>query len=61
MQVGPTEAGKVARIVGTVVTQEQDSISDYVFVCVPDTDIIVSAGDIGVGVVLIPFRGVICE
>lgn len=61
MQVWPTEASKVARVIWTIITQKQDSVSDYIFVRVPNTDIIVCTSNVGVRVVLVSFSRIVRE
>lgn len=52
MQVWPSEARKVTRFVGTVVSQQEHSVPNNVFICVLDADIGVGCGDVVIGIVL---------
>lgn len=61
VEIGPSEPSEVAGRIGTVVPQEQDSVAHDVFVCVPDTDVIISTGKIGVRVFLESLRSVVSE
>lgn len=61
MEVGPAKAGKVARLVGTVVSQQEDGVADNVFVCVLDADVGVGGGEVLVGVVFKPRLGIVGE
>lgn len=61
VEVGPSEAGKVAGLIGTVVPQQEYGIPHDVFICVFDADVGVRGGDVLVGVILEALCSVICE
>lgn len=61
VEVGPAEAGEVARVVGAVVSQQEDRVAHDVLVRVPDPDIVICARDVGVRILFESFRGVVCE
>lgn len=61
MQVGPSQSGKVAGRVGTVVSEQKHRVANNVFFGIFDADIIVSGGDVLVGVVLEALLGIIGE
>lgn len=59
MEIGPAKAGKVARLVGAVVAQQQDGVANDVLVCVLDADVGVGSGEVLIGVVLEALLGVV--
>jgi hypothetical protein len=61
MQIGPAQAGKVARLVWTVVSQQEDGVTDNVLVCVLDADAAVGGGEVLVCVVLESLFGIVGE
>ena len=61
VQVRPPKASEVAGIIRTVVAEEKNGIADDVFVRIPNADILVSTGYIGVGVVLKALSSIIGE
>ncbi len=61
VEVGPAEAGKVARGIGTIVSKEEDRVADNVLVGVFDANVSVDSSEIG-GRVLFEFLvGIICK
>lgn len=61
MEVGPAEAGKVARGVGAVVAEEQDRITDDVLVAVFDADVCIRRRDVGIRIILEPLLNIVGE
>lgn len=61
MQIGPAQAGKVARLVWTVVSQQEDGVTDNVLVCVLDADAAVGGGEVLVCVVFESLFGIVGE
>lgn len=61
VEVGPAQAGKVAGLVGTVVSQQEDGVADNVLVCVLDADVGVGGGEVLVGVVFESLLGIVGE
>lgn len=61
VKIWPSQAGEVAGIVGAVVSEQQDSIADNIFVSVFDANVRVGRGDALVGVLLEPLVGIVRE
>jgi hypothetical protein len=61
MEIGPAKAGKVAGLVGAVVSQQEDGVADDVLVGVLDADVGVGGGEVLVGVVLESLLGIVSE
>lgn len=61
VEVGPAEAGEIARGVGAVVPEEEDRVADNVLVGVFDANVGVDGGEIGGLVVFKPFFGIVCK
>lgn len=61
VEAWPSEAGKVAGVIGAVVSEQQDSIADNVFICVLDADVGVGYGDVLLGILLEPLVGFVGE
>jgi hypothetical protein len=61
VEVGPSEASKVARLIGTVVSQQKHRISDNILICILNTNVGVCCGNVLVGIVLESLLRVIGE
>lgn len=61
VEIGPAQAGKVAGLVGTVVSQQEDGVANNVLVCVLDADVGVGGGEVLVGVVFESLLGIVGE
>lgn len=61
VKVGPAQAGKVARGIGAVVSEEKDRVTDNVLVGVLDANVGVDGGEIGGFVVLEFLFCVVCK
>jgi hypothetical protein len=61
VEIWPAQSSKVAGIVGAVVAEEENGVANYVFVRIPDADIVVCAADVSSRVVFESLRIVVGE
>lgn len=61
VEIGPAEAGKVARGIGTIVSKEEDRVADNVLVGVFDANVSVDSSEIGSRVLFEFLVGIICK
>lgn len=61
VEVLPAQTGKIALKIGTVISQQQHGVADNVLASISNANVIVRAGDIGIGKVLEALCRVVTE